>query len=77
MQDSRNIVVHTSAAGADKISHLLAVYYFTGVVDDILDEKKLATEEATNLKSMLYSEDRDNYEIAVMAINQIRYGHSI
>jgi hypothetical protein len=77
MQNSRNIVVHTGAAGADKINHLLAVYYCTNIVDDMLDKKTVNIEEATNLKSMLNSEDRDNYEIAVMAINQIRYGHSI
>ena len=77
MQDSRNIVIHTGAAGADKISHLLAVHYFKEIVNDMLDEKKVSLEEGANLKSMLNSEDRDNYEIAVMAINQIRNGHSI
>lgn len=77
MQNSRNIVIHTGAAGADRITHLLAVHYFIDVVNDILDEKKVSKEEGANLKLMLNSEDRDNYEIAVMAINQIRNEHSI
>jgi len=71
------MVLYTGAAGADKISHLLAVHYFKEVVNDMLDEKKVSLEEGTNLKSMLNSEDRDNYEIAVMAINHIQYEHSI
>jgi hypothetical protein len=77
MQNSRNITVHTGVAGADIINHYLSVYYCITIVDDMLRKKTINTEEAANLKSMLNSEDRDNYEIAVMAINQIRYGHSI
>jgi len=77
MQNSRNIVIHTGAAGADKIGHLLSVHYFKKIVNDMLDEKKVSLEEGTNLKSMLNSEDRDNYEIAVMAIKHIQYEHSI
>ena len=77
MQNSRNIVIRTGAAGTDKITHLLAVYYFIDVVNDMLDEKKVSPEEGANLKSMLNSEDRDNYEIAVMAIKHIQYEHSI
>lgn len=75
--NSRNIVIHTGAAGADKISHLLAVHYFIDVVNDMLDEKKVSPEEGANLKSMLNSEDRDNYEIAVMAIKHTQYEYSI
>ena len=77
MQDSRNMVLYTGAAGADKINHLLAVHYFKEIVNDMLDEKKVSLEEGANLKSMLNSEDRDNYEIAVMAIKHIQYEHSI
>lgn len=77
MQNSRNMVIYTGAAGADKISHLLSVHYFKKIVNDMLDEEKVTPEEGANLKLMLNSEDRDNYEIAIMAINHIRNEHSI
>lgn len=77
MQNSRNMVIYTGAAGADRISHLISVHYCVEVVNDMLDEEKVTPEEGANLKSMLNSDDKDNYEIAVMAINHITNEHSI
>ena len=72
MQNSRNMVLYTAKAGADRISHLISVHYCVEVVNYMLEEERISTEEATNLKSMLNSEDKDNYEIAIMAINHIK-----
>lgn len=73
----RQIRLYTGAKGGDLITYQLALHYFIGVVNDMLDDKMIDQEKGTNLKVMLNSEDKDNYEIAVMAINHIRNEHSI
>lgn len=72
----RQIGLYTGAKGGDLLNEVLAVYFF-GLVNDMLHDKLIDKEKANNLKAMLKSEDKDNYEIAVMAINHIRNEHSI
>ena len=68
----RNIHVYTGAYGADMINHTLAVANATDYVEWMEDKKKIDTDTAKNLKAMLNSEDKDNFNMAILAIEQLK-----
>lgn len=57
---------------ADKIAHGMAVENSVGFVEWMEERKKIDTDTAKNLISMLRSEDEDNFNIAILAIEQLK-----
>lgn len=68
----RNIHVYTGAYGADLLHHTLAVANAIDYVEWMESKKKIDTDTAKNLKTMLNSKDRDNFNIAILAIEELK-----
>jgi hypothetical protein len=68
----RDIHVYVGTNGADMISHTMAVNNSVGYVHWMLEKKKIEKDVADNLIKMLQSEDRDNFNIAILAIEQLK-----
>jgi hypothetical protein len=68
----RNIHVDTGAYGADLLHHTLAVANAIDYVEWMESKKKINTDTAKNLKTMLNSKDRDNFNIAILAIENLK-----
>jgi hypothetical protein len=68
----KNIHVYTGSYGADMLYHTLAVANATDYVEWMEGKKKIDTDTAKNLKAMLNSEDRDNFNIALLAIEELK-----
>jgi hypothetical protein len=67
-----NIHVYVGQHGADIISHSFAVNNSVGFVEWMLEKKKIEPDVATNLINMLQSEDVDNFNIAILAIEHLK-----
>jgi hypothetical protein len=68
----RQIVLQTGTRGADMIYHMMAVSNAVDYVEWMEEKKKIDRDTAKNLKTMLESEDRDNFNIAMLAIEQLK-----
>jgi hypothetical protein len=68
----RNIHVYTGEYGADMLHHTLAVANAVDYVEWMEKKKKVEPDVAKNLKTMLNSKDRDNFNIAILAIEQLK-----
>ena len=68
----RNINIMTGTKGMDMIYHKIAVSNAVGYVEWMLEEKKIEKDVAKNLINMLQSEDIDNFNIAILAIEQLK-----
>lgn len=67
-----NISIAVSSTGYDLYEHALAVSNALGYVEWMEEKRKIDAETAKNLKDMLNSEDRDNFNIAMLAIEQLK-----
>lgn len=61
-----------SSKGYDLYEHALAVSNALDYVEWMEEKKKIDAETATSLKSMLNSQDRDNFTIAILAIEELK-----
>lgn len=68
----RDIHVYVGAHGADMITHSFAVNNSVGYVEWMIEKNKIDLETGINLINMLKSEDRDNFNIAILAIEQLK-----
>ena len=68
----RDIHLYTGQRGADMYTHNLAVSNAVDYVEWMLDKNKIEEDVAKNLISMLRSEDKDNFNIAMLAIEQLK-----
>lgn len=68
----REFVIQTGTFGADLIRHAMEVANAVGYVEWMEEKKKIDLETAANLKKMLTSEDRDNFNIAMFVIQEIK-----
>lgn len=68
----RQIHLYTGAKGAEMISHSFAVNNSVGFVEWMLEKGKVDKETAENLINMLRSEDIENFNIAILAIEQLK-----
>lgn len=68
----RQIVLQTGSIGADIIRHAIEVSNAVDYVEWMEQKKKVDSDTAANLKIMLTSEDRDNFNIAILAIEQLK-----
>ena len=68
----RNITIMTGVKGADIISHTMAVENAVGFIEWMHERKKLDVDILDNLTKMLRSPDRENFNIAILAIEQLK-----
>lgn len=68
----KQIHIYTGQYGADMISHSFAVSNSVGFVEWMLEKKKIEPDVAKNLINMLQSEDIDNFNIAILVIEQLK-----
>lgn len=68
----REFVLHTGITGADIIRHAMEVENAVGYVEWMEEKKKIDSDTAASLKAMLKSEDRDNFTIAMLAIQNLK-----
>lgn len=57
---------------ADKLAHGMAVENSVGFVQWMEEREKIDSDTAKNLITMLRSEDIDNFNIAILAIEQLK-----
>ena len=68
----REITIMMSQEGADRVAQHLAVENAVGFVEWIEEKKKIDSDTAKNLISMLRSPDKENFNIAILAIEQLK-----
>lgn len=68
----RQIHLYTGAKGAEMISHSFAVNNSVGFVEWMLEKGKVDQETGQNLINMLQSKDIENFNIAILAIEQLK-----
>jgi hypothetical protein len=57
---------------ADKIAHGMAIENSVGFVEWMQEKGKVDSDAAESLIKMLRSEDQDNFNIAILAIEQLK-----
>lgn len=68
----RQIHLYTGRNGLDTLSHAIAVNNSVGFVEWMEEKKKIDSDTAKNLIAMLKSEDIENFNIAILAIEQLK-----
>jgi hypothetical protein len=68
----RSISIMTGVEGADYLAHAMAVENAVGFVEWMEEKKSIETETAKSLITMLRSKDKDNFNIAILAIEQLK-----
>lgn len=68
----RDFYLYTGAKGNDLLLHGIAIENSVGFVEWMEERKKIDSETAKNLITMLRSDDRDNFNIAQLAIEQLK-----
>ena len=68
----RDIHFYVGQDGANWMGHYFAVQNSVDYVEWMMENKKIDAEIGTNLIRMLKSPDRDNFNIAILAIEQLK-----
>ena len=68
----REFVLQTGTIGYDYLRHAMEVNNAVGYVEWMEEKKKIDSDTAASLKAMLISEDRDNFTIAMLAIQNLK-----
>lgn len=67
----RDVYLYTGTKGHDMILHSIQIENAVGYVEWMQENKKIELDTAETLISMLRSEDKDNFNIALLAIEQL------
>lgn len=68
----RQISLYTGQAGADYLAHAMAIENSVGFVEWMEEKKKIDSDIAENLITMLRSRDLDNFNLAILAIEHLK-----
>jgi hypothetical protein len=68
----RQIHMYTGQAGADYLAHALAIENSVGFVEWMQERGKIDTDTADTLVKMLRSPDKENFNMAILAIEQLK-----
>jgi hypothetical protein len=68
----REITIMMSQEGADRYAHAMAIENAVGFVEWMKERKKIEFDIAENLITMLRSPDKENFNIAILAIEQLK-----
>jgi hypothetical protein len=69
---SQGISITVSPMIADKLAHCMAIENSVGFVEWMQEKKRIDSDTADTLIKMLRSEDKDNFNIAILAIEQLK-----
>jgi hypothetical protein len=68
----REITIMMSQEGADRYAHGMAIENAVGFVEWMQEKNRIDAETGKNLINMLRSEDIENFNIAILAIEQLK-----
>lgn len=68
----RQITIMMGQEGADRYAHGMAVENAVGFVEWMKEKKKIESDIAKNLITMLRSSDKENFNIAILAIEELK-----
>lgn len=68
----RDVYLYTGVKGHDMLLHAIQIENAVGFVEWMQENKKIDLDTAETLTSMLRSEDKDNFNIALLAIEQLK-----
>jgi alpha-D-ribose 1-methylphosphonate 5-triphosphate synthase subunit PhnI len=68
----RKIHIYTGLNGFDMVSHAFAVENSVGFVEWMKEKERIDFDTAQNLINMLRSPDKENFNIAILAIEHLR-----
>ena len=68
----REITIMMSQEGADRYAHAMAIENAVGFVEWMEEKKKIKSNTAMNLITMLRSPDEENFNMAILAIEQLK-----
>lgn len=79
MHDAQERTVHmyTGAYGMEMVSHAMAVNNATGYLEWAMETNNIDKQTGKRLIEMLNSPDHDNFNLALLALEQLRHEHSI
>jgi hypothetical protein len=69
---SQGISIIVSPMIADKLAHCMAIENSVGFVEWMQEKKRIDSDTADTLIKMLRSQDVDNFNIAILAIEQLK-----
>ena len=73
----RNVHIYTGVHGMEMISHAMAVNNATGYLEWAMESNKVDKQTGKRLIEMLNSPDHDNFNLALLAIEQMTNEHNI
>jgi hypothetical protein len=73
----RTVHMYTGAYGMEMISHAMAVNNATGYLEWAIESNKVDKQPGERLIEMLNSSDHDNFNLALLAIEQMTNEYTI
>ena len=73
----RTVHIYTGAYGMEMISQAMAISNAIGYIEWALEKNKIAKDTGESLLAMLKSPDKENANLAVLALEQLGHEHSI
>lgn len=73
----RTVHIYTGAYGMEMISQAMAISNSIGYIEWALEKNKIAKDTGESLLAMLKSPDKENANLAVLALEQLGHEHSI
>lgn len=73
----RTVHVYAGADGMEMISQTMAINNAIGYVEWALEKNKIEKDTGDSLLTMLNSPDKENANLAVLALQQMTHEHSI
>ena len=73
----RTVHMYTGAYGMEMVSQAFAISNATDYIEWALEKNKIAKDTGESLLSMLKSPDKENANLAILALEQMTHEHSI
>ena len=73
----RTVHIYTSAYGMEMVSQAFAISNATDYIERALEKNKIAKDTGESLLAMLRSPDKENANLAILALEQMTHEYSI
>lgn len=73
----RTVHIYTGAYGMEMISQAMAINNAIGYIEWALEKNKIAKDTGESLLAMLKSPDKENANLAILALEQMTHEYSI
>lgn len=73
----RTVHMYTGAYGMEMVSQAFAISNATDYIEWALEKNKIAKDTGESLLAMLKSPDKDNANLAILALEQMTHEHNI